>query len=46
VRAAVSSATSATAVLQRGLPESGAEVVAVESAAEVPKHQWRQAETQ
>jgi hypothetical protein len=34
------------AVLQREMPGGSAEVVAVESAAEVPNHSWRQAETQ
>jgi len=46
LRAAVSSATSGPAVLQREMPGGSAEVVAVESAAEVPNHSGRQAETQ
>jgi hypothetical protein len=46
MRAALLSAASAPAVLQRAVSKGGAEVGAVESAAEVPDHRWRQAETQ
>jgi hypothetical protein len=46
MRTAFPSATGATAVLQRAVPEGGAEVVAVEGAAEVPNHGQRETETQ
>jgi hypothetical protein len=46
LRAVFSSATGAPAVLQRGLSGGGAEMVAVEGAAEIPGDDVRQGETE
>src|ERR1700735_4717648 len=45
MRAALSSPAFSTAVLQRGLPEGGAEMVAVEGPATIPDDEGRQTET-
>src|SRR5947209_3117870 len=44
MRAALSSSPSAAALLQRGLPKGGAEMVALEGATEIPRHGSRERE--